>query len=158
MVDAPLSLMAVLARHGVPFVVIGGHAVGVHGYPRATQDTDIVFARSPETEKALLAALHELHAVWISNEKDPATGWERHVPVTLAYIQGHPIMWLMTDLGFLDIMDHIPGLPGATAKQLIAESIEINGLLYASRPWLIRMKKAAGRTKDLMDIEELEKD
>ena len=158
MVDAPLTLLAVLMRHGVPFVVIGGHAVGVHGYPRATQDTDLVFARSPEAEKALLAALDELHAVWISNEKDPATGWERQVPVTLAYIQGHPIMWLMTDLGFLDIMDHVPGLPEASVQDLVAEAIEINGLRYASRPWLIRMKMAAGRTKDLLDIEELEKD
>jgi hypothetical protein len=41
----------VLARHGVPFLVIGGHAVSFHGYVRATEDTDIVWMRSPEAEK-----------------------------------------------------------------------------------------------------------
>ncbi len=53
----PLALLQVLAKHGVPFAVIGGHAVAVNGYPRATQDTDIVFARAPQSERALLAAL-----------------------------------------------------------------------------------------------------
>lgn len=40
----PFRLIDVLARHNVPFVIIGGHAGTYHGYVRATEDTDIVFS------------------------------------------------------------------------------------------------------------------
>jgi hypothetical protein len=45
-----LELFDLLRRHGVDFVIVGGHAVNVHGYRRATEDIDIVWIRSPETE------------------------------------------------------------------------------------------------------------
>ena len=38
-------IFEVLARHGVPFLVIGGHAVSFHGYVRATEDTDVLWVR-----------------------------------------------------------------------------------------------------------------
>jgi len=38
--------------HEVPYVIIGGHAVTYHGYVRATEDTDIVFRRTLESESA----------------------------------------------------------------------------------------------------------
>jgi hypothetical protein len=49
-------------RHHVPLVVIGGYAVIYHGYVRSTEDVDIVFQRTLESEAALLAALSELDA------------------------------------------------------------------------------------------------
>lgn len=33
-------LLETLARHGVPFVIIGGHAVNFHGSLRASEDVD----------------------------------------------------------------------------------------------------------------------
>lgn len=77
----------VLNRHGVPFLVIGGHAVSFHGYVRATEDTDVLWMRSPESERALLAALEELKAEYIGNEIDPATGIERTYPVTASFVR-----------------------------------------------------------------------
>ena len=71
------SVLDVLHRHGVPFVVIGGHAVNYHGHLRATEDTDVVWQRSVDSEPRLLAALEELSAEWIGDEVDPATGIER---------------------------------------------------------------------------------
>jgi hypothetical protein len=35
-------LFDVRARHGVPFVVVGGHAVNFHGFIRATEDTELL--------------------------------------------------------------------------------------------------------------------
>jgi hypothetical protein len=43
-------LFDVLSRHGVPFVVVGGHAVNFHGFIRATEDTDVLWIRSPAAE------------------------------------------------------------------------------------------------------------
>ncbi len=39
---APDELIAALVDGGVEYVLIGGLAVGAHGFPRATKDLDIV--------------------------------------------------------------------------------------------------------------------
>ncbi len=44
--DDPLTVFQFLARAGVPFVIIGGHAVNFHGYVRATEDADVIFEAS----------------------------------------------------------------------------------------------------------------
>jgi hypothetical protein len=54
-----LTILGVLQKHRVPFILIGGHAVNFHGYQRTTEDVDIVWMRSEETESALLAAMTE---------------------------------------------------------------------------------------------------
>lgn len=149
------GLFELLQRHGVPFAVIGGHAVSVHGYIRATEDHDIVFLRTPDSEQRLAAALQEIHARWIADELDPATGSERQIPVTDAFIQSQHLMMLVTDAGFLDIFDYVPGSPSTPVAQFIAEGLEVAGIRYASKDWLLRMKRAAGRPQDLLDIENL---
>src|SRR5688500_8097085 len=103
----PFRLIDVLTKHDVPFVIIGGHAVTYHGFVRATEDTDIVVRRTPESDQALFAALNEMNAQWIGDEIDPATGVERTFPVSLDYIQACRLMMLITDFGFLDIFDFI---------------------------------------------------
>ena len=58
--DDPLALIHHLHRHDIPFVVIGGHAVTVHGYPRATEDTDIVFlSRNDSVQPRMDTNRHE---------------------------------------------------------------------------------------------------
>lgn len=153
--DDPLALIHHLHRHDIPFVVIGGHAVTVHGYPRATEDTDIVFLRTPASEERLLAALQEIHAAWVSNEKDADTGEERRIPVDMPFIKSRSALWLITDLGFLDIFDHLPGLPGTPVEDLLRDALVVDGIRYASRRMLLLMKAAAGRPRDLQDIAEI---
>ena len=45
--------------HGVEYLVIGGHAVAFHGYPRATADLDVWVAVKQENALRLVAALKE---------------------------------------------------------------------------------------------------
>ena len=151
----PFPLLDVLSSHNVPFVVIGGHAVTFHGFVRATEDTDVVFLRTPESELSLLAALAEVNACWIGNEIDPDTGIERTFPVSLAYIRASRMMMLVTDFGFLDLFDYIPGCPDAPVEQLFDTAIEQGRYRYASLRWLRAMKAAANRTKDRIDLENL---
>jgi hypothetical protein len=54
----PDELLLALAHADVRFVIIGGIAVGVHGYVRATKDLDIV----PDPDPANLAGLARLLA------------------------------------------------------------------------------------------------
>lgn len=149
------DIFGVLAKHRVPFVLIGGHAVIYYGYLRATEDVDIIWHRTTENESALLAALGEINARWISNEIDPATGLEREVPVTASYLQSTHLMMLITDCGFLDLFDYVPGIPDLEVDELFVSK-------RTSQPWpvvslslLRRMKQAAGRQRDLEDLTQL---
>lgn len=151
----PVELLNSLLRAGVPFVIIGGHAVNFHGYIRTTEDTDIVFLRTPASEAALLDVLQSIRACWISNERDPETGLERLVPVTPAYLRTQHLMMLCTDLGFLDIYDFIPGFPETPVQELFADSIPLGELRFVSLAWLRKLKTAANRHKDLDDLEHL---
>ena len=150
-----LKVLEVLQRHGVPFVVIGGHAVNFHGYGRTTEDVDVIWLRSPESEQSLLAALTELNASFIGNDIDPATGVERTYPVTAGFIQASRLMMLWTRHGFIDLFDYVPGLPQEDPRKLLTASVEAGGLRYVSLSWLRQMKRASGRTKDLLDLENL---
>jgi hypothetical protein len=145
----------ILNRHGVPFLVIGGHAVSFHGYVRATEDTDVLWMRSPESERALLAALEELKAEYIGNEIDPTTGIERTYPVTASFIGSQSPMMLCTNAGFLDLFDSVPGCPGEALAPLFASSHEAEGIRFVSLNWLRKMKAAAGTPRDLLDLENL---
>jgi hypothetical protein len=146
-----------LRKHGVPFVIIGGHAVFRHGYRRTTADVDLVWLRSPASAIALLAALQELQAVWIGREIDPATGIEKTYPISAAFIDREHLMMLWTPHGPLDLFDYIPGLPAEDVEQLFKTGVEGDGLTFSSLSWLRKMKRASGRTRDLADLEELAK-
>lgn len=150
-----LQVFEILTHHNVPFVIVGGHAVNFHGYARATEDTDVVWVRSPEAEQSLFAALTVLQAQYIGSEIDPTTGLERTYPVTLAFIQSSRLMMLWTKFGFLDLFDYVPGLPDQDVSELLASSIASEGRRYASLDALRQMKRAAGRPKDLLDLENL---
>ena len=149
------ELLLLLRRHGVPFVVVGGHAVTFHGHVRSTEDVNVVWLRSPDAEVALTAALREANAAWISAEIDPATLAERLMPVTEAYVRGNHLMMLFTDFGFLNVFDYVPGYPHADVAEFFAESVLHGDLRYASLAWLRRMKAAAGRPKDNDDLSKL---
>ena len=151
-----LELLRLLSRHGVPFVVIGGHAVSFHGHIRATEDVDLIWLRSPEAENTLLGALQEAHAQWIADEIDPATGIEQLVPVTLPYIRSSHLMMLVTDFGFLDLFDYVPGYPDTDPQQLFSESILSDQIRYVSLQWLEQMKKTSGRAQDQADLKNLD--
>jgi len=149
------ELFDLLRRHSIPFVIVGGHAVNFHGYRRATEDTDVVWVRSAESERSLFQALSEIDAQYIGDDIDPATGIERTYPVDPTFIQISRLMMLWTKLGFFDLFDYVPGHPDADVRELLATSVEADGYRFASLDWLRRMKKVSGRTKDLLDLENL---
>ncbi|MCA9140966.1 MAG: hypothetical protein KDB00_29545 [Planctomycetales bacterium] len=154
----PLQLIDRLLSHGVPLVIIGGHAVNCYGYVRATEDTDIIFQRTEASSKTLFQALDSINAFWISDEIDQATRLEQTVPVTQEFVDSQHLMMLGTDLGYVDIFDYIPGvaeLPIATAFENVTI---VDGRPYVSLDLLRQMKKASGRLKDLLDLENLPDD
>ena len=154
----PFHLLDVLSNHDVPFVVIGGHAVTYHGFVRATEDTDVVFRRTPASELSLSDALTEVNAQWVGDEIDPGTGIERTFPVTLPYVRGSHLMMLVTDFGFLDLFDYIPGYPAEPVEKLFDTAVVQGRYRYVSLRWLRAMKAAVNRPKDRLDLENLPTD
>jgi len=53
------EFLKLLNSHQVEYLLIGGYAVGYHGYPRATVDMDIWIAMNPANSERIVAVLKE---------------------------------------------------------------------------------------------------
>ena len=62
---------------------------------------------------------------------------------------------LITDLGFLDIFDLIPGFPRVPVDELFESAIKIDGRPFVSLDWLKKLKLASNRPQDRIDLENL---
>lgn len=67
--DALLQLLARFQAEGVQYVLVGGHAVRLNGFVRATEDIDILLPSSLENGRRVIKALNFLAS---SQELDPA--------------------------------------------------------------------------------------
>lgn len=139
------SILEVLQRHDVSFVLIGGFAAVVHGSPLPTNDVDITPARDPENVARLSAALTELEAKLRVDGQAPLPF--AHDADSLAAVG----LWnLTTRHGDLDISLVPSGTRGYEDLRRDAIEIEIRGttVLLASLADIVRSKDAAGRDKD----------
>lgn len=67
--DALLKLLARFQAEGVQYVLVGGHAVRLNGFVRATEDIDILLPSSVENGRRVIRALDFLAS---SKDLDPA--------------------------------------------------------------------------------------
>lgn len=148
----PDRIFAKLSAAGVNYVVIGGLAAQAHGSATFTNDADICYATDLENLARLGDVLVALDA--------RLRGVAEDVPFvpdgrSLSRVQ---VLTLETPDGKLDVLAAPDGFPGYEALAGRAIDVEWNGahLKVASLEDLIAMKKAAGRPKDLVAVEELE--
>jgi hypothetical protein len=143
---APQDVFAVLERHGVRYVLIGGLAAILHGAPHITTDADIVPEVGRDNLERLSAALKELHArIRIAGE--PAGIPFDHSGESLSRVQ----VWnLVTDRGNLDITLVPSGTRGYDDLVRDVQPKTVRGIEVpvASLADVIRSKEAAGRDKD----------
>jgi hypothetical protein len=137
---------------GVRFIVIGGVAATAHGSTQLTNDLDVVYARGVDDLWRLAAALQPHHP------------YLRGVPPGLPFkldaatIQRGLNFTLDTDFGPLDLLGEATG--GGTYDALLPHTITLDlfggPCLCVDLPTLIRLKRAAGRPKDILALGELE--
>ena len=148
----PLAALRALDDHDVRFVVIGGLAARLWGSPTMTNDTDICYARDQQNLEHLSEALHELGA--------RLRGAPDDVPFlvdarTLANGQNFTFQ---TVHGPLDVLGMPSGVDGFDELCRNAAEFDLgDGLTVAvcDLDDLIRMKRAAGRRKDRIELEVL---
>jgi predicted nucleotidyltransferase len=146
----PRAILHVLAEHSVEFVVVGGVAVQTHGYMRPTRDLDII----PRPDLVNLSRLGEALAELDSRLYRTQRPLDMTDPQILKRAALVP---LVTTYGRLDIMN-IESTAGKLGRysDLRERAIDVDlGTLRVAVMGLddlIRMKKAAGREQDRIDI------
>ncbi len=133
---------------GLRYVVIGGFSVILHGYVRATKDSDLLVPDGPEADAAVLRFLRRIDARRfqddrILGEEDVAGG--HHLRVNSRH-------------GIIDVMrGGLPPLDYETVSAR-ADTVEWEGqrIRFAALPSIVGFKRLAGRPQDRLDLSELE--
>lgn len=147
------ELLRRLAEADVEFVVVGGLALNAWGVVRGTKDVDVVIATASRNikrvaEVAVAAGGHVQRG-------EALLGTPFSIAAALA--DGAQVA-IETDLGRLDVVQGLDGVPDFEELRSRAVDAEILGstVWVCSRNDLREMKRAAGRTRDLADIEDLD--
>jgi hypothetical protein len=139
------EFIELLEKRGVRYLVVGGYAVGLHGFPRYTGDLDVFVALSPENAERIVAALAEFGFASLGLE--PADLLEADLVVEI----GREPMKIQV----------LTGIDGVTFEQCYAGRTfyEEAGLRipFIGFEELMKNKAAAPRAKDGIDLEELRK-
>jgi predicted nucleotidyltransferase len=136
-------IVALLAER-VQFLLVGGYAVGVHGYQRTTNDFDLWVWPNPENAARVIRALEKFGAPAfdISEEDFQKEGTVFQIGVAPVRID---VLTSIAEVRFEEAYRN--------AKIAAVDGIEFPVISLQD---LIRNKKAAGRGKDLVDVEHLE--
>jgi len=137
------EFLKLLKEHDVRYLLIGGYAVGYHGYPRATEDMDIWVAVHPDNAEKLVATLK-------------AFGFDDPNLTPALFLQMPKIIRMGFPPMRLEISTSISGVEFDECYQskIVAklDDVEVNIIDLEN---LKKNKKASGRAKDIADLEEL---
>ena len=139
------DLFVELNAYGVEFLVVGAHALAVHGLVRATKDIDVWVRPASENAIRLIAALNAFGAPTQS-----VTAGDFAVAGVTFQIGIEPVR--------IDILTVIDGIDFESAwRNRIAADYGDVPVSVLARSDLIANKLAAGRPQDLADVAALER-
>ncbi|MCX6296696.1 MAG: hypothetical protein NTX97_11650 [Bacteroidetes bacterium] len=141
-----IDFIKILNKHHVEYMIIGGYAVGLHGYPRYTGDLDIWIKISETNANKMLTVLNEfgVHIPNLTKED-----FLRENPLSGVHFGREPLR--------IDILNTIDGVKFEACypnkQTTVFEGTTIHYIHFND---LKKNKLSSGRTKDKADIEELE--
>lgn len=147
------QLLRQLSEADVEFVLIGGLAVNAWGVVRGTKDVDIVVAPDTENLKRVAAV-----AAAANGHVQTGESFLSSQPSIAGQLASGEQVAIETELGRLDIVQGLDGVPAFEELRSRATETEVLGVRVAvcSVEDLKAMKQAAGRTRDLADLEDLD--
>ena len=144
--DDWFDLLQALADAGARYLVVGAHAMAVHGVPRGTQDLDVWVEPSPGNAERVWRALARFGA--------PLTS-----PGVTREDLDHPGQVLQVGVPpfRIDLLTSITGIPDFESAWSARAVHAVRGLPvpFLGRSTLVRNKRAGGRPKDLADLDAL---
>ncbi len=137
------EFLRLLNDRQVRYLVIGGYAVGYHGYPRATNDLDVWIAIAPDNAARVVEALEDF-------------GFGSAELTTDLFLKEDSIIRIGLPPMRIEILTTISGVSFETCYQDRVEGV-FGGteVTLISLDDLKRNKRASGRYKDLDDLEHL---
>jgi hypothetical protein len=148
------ELLRLLVSANVDFIIVGGVAARAHGSSRLTEDLDVVYNRSAENIERVYSALSPYHPYLRGAPPGLPFDWS---PQT---IKNGLNFTLIVDHGAIDLLGEITEITGGGSYdqlQAHSEFISLFGLTCRclTLDQLIKVKRAAGRPRDLEAIAEL---
>jgi hypothetical protein len=133
-----------LEKNEVAYLIVGGYAVGYHGYPRFTGDLDIWLKVSENNAKKIVTAISEFGMASLGLKESDFLIHDNIIQI------GYPPLRI-------DLLSDIDGVTFDECDQR-KERVNDEGFVYniISYDDLIKNKKASNRSKDKGDIENLE--
>ncbi len=132
-----------LNARGVEYLVIGGHAVAFHGYPRATADLDVWVAVNSTNASQIVAALKDF-------------GFDMPELKLDLFLREDRVIRLGVAPNRIEIQTGIDGVNFSDCYlQRVAAELDGIPVWFISRTDLKSNKRASGRNKDLADLDHL---
>lgn len=132
-----------LNSHKVEYLLVGGYAVGYYGFPRATMDIDIWVAKTVENVRKTVSALEDF-------------GFGGEILNENIFLQGDKIIRMGLPPMRIEILTSISGVnfDDAYSKRIYDQLDGVDVCLISLEDLKVN-KAAAGRHKDLTDLEQL---
>lgn len=137
------EFLKLLGEHRVEYLLIGGFAVSIYGYPRTTADMDVWVSRRRTNTERLVKCLREFGFDTPDLKPELFDDPNRIVRMGVAPMR----IEILTEIDGVDFDDC-----AARAEIQLLGGIEINVISLAD---LKTNKRASGRPKDLDDLENL---
>lgn len=137
------EFLKLLLEYEVKFLIIGGYAVAYHGYSRYTGDIDIWIETTPENADRTISAMHSF-------------GMRDQKLTRNVLIQPNQIIRMGVEPTRIEILTGISGVVfNQCFQNRILHKVGAIELPFLSLKDLRKNKKVSGRTKDLLDLENL---
>ncbi len=140
------EFVALLKKHDAQYMIVGGYAVGVHGYPRYTGDLDIWLNPTPSNAARVLNVISEFGFASFGLTQEDLTK------------EGNVIQFGQPPLR-IDLLTSIDGVAFeqcfSNRKEVTFDGVSMNFIGYHD---LVTNKKATGRHRDLDDVENMSPD
>lgn len=137
------EFLRLLNDHAVDYLLVGGFAVAIHGYPRTTADIDVWIARDKANADRIVAALTEF-------------GFDVPELTSSLFLEPGTIVRMGSPPLRIELLTTLDGVEfGECVNRAITHMVDESSIPVIGLEDLKANKRASGRNKDLDDLDNL---
>ncbi len=135
-----IDILSAFIDENVDFLLVGGYALGFHGYSRATGDIDLWIRRDPDNSESVFRALQKFGAPLFDIKSED-------------FLIAGTVFQIGVPPNRIDVITDIDGVTFDEAwperKTTVVDGLEVP---LIGKSQLLMNKRATGRPKDIPDI------